>query len=91
MFNFIDKAIMGMSLLRFVSGLIEISVAIAMLRLNDISKALVLNSALALVGPCILILTTAIGVFGMAEKLSVIRILVIFFGVGLILVGIKLK
>lgn len=91
MFNVLDKSVMGMAFLRIISGLIEVSVAIAILRLNDVSKALVLNSALALVGPCVLILTTAIGLVGIAEKLSLLRIFVIFSGVGLILLGIRLK
>lgn len=91
MFEGLQKAILGMSLLRLFSGLLEISVAIAFLKLNSISKALMLNSALALVGPCILILTTTIGVLGMTEKLSVMKILMIFAGVTLILSGIKMK
>ncbi|WEG12930.1 YqhV family protein [Pullulanibacillus sp. KACC 23026] len=91
MFHEFDKAIVGMSLLRVLSGTIEITVAIFIFRLNDISKALVLNSSLALVGPCILILTTAIGVLGLAEKISFMRIFIIFAGILLILIGSRMK
>lgn len=91
MFNVLDKAIVGMSILRFISGFLEILVALAILKINDLPKALILNSSLALIGPCVLILTTAIGVMGMAEKLSVTRILVIFCGVGFILLGARMK
>ncbi|KAI7252408.1 hypothetical protein KC345_g11485, partial [Hortaea werneckii] len=41
-----------------------------MLRLNQVDKALAVNSGLALVGPTILILTTAVGLTGMAQQLS---------------------
>ncbi|MGV3487221.1 MAG: YqhV family protein [Tuberibacillus sp.] len=86
-----EKAILGMSILRILSGMIEITVAILILKCNDIGKALVLNSSLALVGPLILISTTAIGLFGIAEKVSLYRIIVIFLGVILIIIGVKGK
>jgi len=44
---------------------------------------------LALVGPMILIATTAIGLFGIAEKVSMTRIAMIFTGVILIILGVK--
>ncbi len=91
MFHLFDKAILGMSLMRILSGCIELSVAVAILKFNNIEKALVLNSSLALVGPVILILTTAIGLVGMTERLSIFRIVVIFIGVGLILFGVKAR
>lgn len=91
LFHIFDKAVLGMSMLRIISGLIEISVAITILKFNSVEKALILNSSLALVGPVILILSTAIGLIGMTEKLSIFRIFIIFAGVGLILFGIKAK
>nr|WP_041581036.1 YqhV family protein [Bacillus sp. 1NLA3E] len=84
-----EKAIVGMTLLRMVSGSIEIIVALLILKSNNIEKALVLNSSLALVGPIILILTTTIGLFGLAEKISLIKIFWIFGGVALILYGVR--
>jgi hypothetical protein len=89
LFHLFDKAIIGMSLLRFLSGMIEVTVAILFLKLNDVGKALILNSSLALVGPMILIATTAIGLFGIAEKVSMTRIAMIFTGVILIILGVK--
>jgi hypothetical protein len=91
LFHVIDKSILGMSLLRIFSGLVEISAAIVFIKMNDVGKALVLNSTLALLGPCILILTTAVGLIGLAEKISIFRIVVIFIGVGCILYGIKAR
>ncbi|WP_318502673.1 YqhV family protein [Bacillus sp. T3] len=84
-----EKAILSMSLLRILSGSIEIMVALLFLKYNNIEKALVLNSSLALVGPIILILTTTIGLVGIAEKISFIKILWIFTGVAFILYGVK--
>ncbi len=89
MLSIFEKAIVGMTLLRMVSGSIEIIVALLILKSNNIEKALVLNSSLALVGPIILILTTTIGLFGIAEKISFIKIFWIFGGVALILYGVR--
>ena len=89
MFIAFEKAVLIMGLLRLLSGSIEIFAAILMLRLNDIENALVVNSSLALVGPIILISTTAVGLFGMTEKLSLFKISCIFIGVTIIFIGIK--
>ncbi|NCU16449.1 YqhV family protein [Pallidibacillus pasinlerensis] len=91
MFQFLDKAIIGMSLLRFFSGTIEILVAIIILKLNNIEKALVVNSMLAFVGPLILILTTSIGLIGLADKISISKIFWIFIGICFILYGVNSK
>lgn len=89
MFQFLEKAIIGMALLRVLSGSIEIFAALLILKVNEVEKALVINSSLAIIGPIILILTTSIGLFGIAEKVSFTKMLWIFCGVGLILYGVK--
>lgn len=89
MFQMFEKAIVGMALLRMISGSIELSVAFLILKANNIEKALILNSSLALVGPIILILTTTIGLVGLAEKISFMKVVWIFSGVALILYGVK--
>lgn len=89
MLEYLDKTIMGMALLRFFSGSIEIFVAFLILKYNDIEKALVVNSSLALVGPLVLILTTAIGLVGISDKLSISKLAWIFSGVILIIYGVK--
>ena len=89
MFTFIEKAVMGMALLRILSGGIEIFAAFLMLRFNDIEKALILNSSLALVGPIILIATTSIGLLGLSDRISFQAIFWVFLGVGCILYGVK--
>ncbi|MGG1674937.1 YqhV family protein [Neobacillus sp. NRS-1170] len=89
MFTFIEKAVLGMALLRIISGCIEVSAAILMIKFNSVEKALIVNSSLALVGPLILILTTTIGTLSIVEKISYIKMLWIFLGVSFILIGVK--
>jgi hypothetical protein len=86
-----DKAAMSMAMLRMLSGSLELTAAIVMLRLNDVQKALVVNSMLALMGPMILISTTAIGLIGLSDKLSPMKLLWIVAGVGCLLIGILRK
>lgn len=89
MFHLLERAIIAMALLRVLSGSIEVLAAYLMIRFNEIEKALMINSSLALVGPLILITTTAIGVYGIADKLSLGKLVWIFLGVGFILYGLK--
>ncbi|MRN53566.1 DUF2619 domain-containing protein [Paenibacillus sp. LC-T2] len=80
-----------MAVLRIISGSVEISAALLMLRLNQVDKALAVNSALALVGPTVLILTTTIGLTGMTQQLSWSKIGWIGCGVAFLLIGILKK
>ena len=83
--------VLGMVVLRLISGSIEILAAFIMFKLNQVEKALLVNSTLALVGPMILILTTTIGLVGIAEKLSWNRFLWILMGVSCLFIGILKK
>ncbi len=56
-----EKAIIGMASLRLLSGSLEIIVALLILKVNQVDKALIYNSGLALVGPMILLATTTMG------------------------------
>ncbi len=78
-----------MALLRILSGCIEVFAAYLMIRFNDIEKALIINTSLALIGPLILAITTAIGILGIADKLSFGKFFWIILGVGFIIYGIK--
>lgn len=84
-----DKAIVTMALLRLLSGTIEIGAALLIIKLNQVEKALIVNSTLAIIGPIILILTTAIGVFSIADSLSWVKICWIFIGILFILYGLS--
>lgn len=89
MFQLFEKAILGMAFLRLISGSIEIMAAFMFLKYNEVEKALMLNSSLALVGPVILITTTAIGLFGIAEKISFTKLFWVLAGVACIIYGVK--
>ncbi|MCP1307240.1 YqhV family protein [Paenibacillus tyrfis] len=87
----INKIVLSMALIRIFSGSIEIMAGLLMLRYNQIEKALLINSALALVGPLVLLTTTTIGLVGMAEKLSAGKMLWVLVGVSCIFIGILKK
>jgi putative exporter of polyketide antibiotics len=89
MFQMFEKAILGIAFLRIFSGSLEILVALIILKLNNVEKALVVNSSLALIGPLILITTTSIGLIGMADKISFTKIIWVFIGIAFILYGVK--
>ncbi|SET67867.1 Protein of unknown function [Oceanobacillus limi] len=89
MFFLLEKAVLGMASLRLLSGFIEIFAAFLMIRFNDVEKALIVNSSLAFIGPLVLLLTTTIGLFGIADQLSLKKFFWIFLGVGCIIYGVK--
>jgi len=86
-----NKIVLGMAAIRLLSGAIEMTAALIMLRLGTPAKALLVNSGLALVGPLILISTTAIGLAGIADKLSPGKFLWILTGVTCLFIGILKK
>lgn len=87
----IDKFVVGMASLRMLSGSIEIIAAVLMLRYMQVEKALLINSGLAFVGPMVLLLTTTIGLVGMADKLSASKLLWILAGVSCIFYAVLKK
>lgn len=87
----LESALLYMIILRLFSGSIEITAATLMIKFNDLEKALIINSLLALVGPTILILTTGIGLSGLSEKFSFIKMVCLFSGIILILISLKMK
>ncbi|KRF12075.1 YqhV family protein [Paenibacillus alginolyticus] len=86
-----NKIVLTMASLRMMSGSIEIIAAILMLRLATVEKALLVNSGLALVGPLVLLATTTIGLVGIAEKLSMGKMLWVIAGVSCLFIGILKK
>lgn len=79
------KVVAGMALLRMISAGIEVTAALLMLRIGRVESAFQINAALGLVGPLILIGVTALGVFGMATKMSYSKIALIAIGVAIII------
>lgn len=87
----LDKHVLSMFILRLSSGSIEIMAAYMMLRVNQLEKALLINSGLALVGPLVLIATTTIGLAGLADKLSMGKLAWILVGISCLFIGILKK
>lgn len=87
----INKFVLGMVVLRLISGAIEITAGLIMLRLNEVDKALLVNSTLALIGPIVLITTTTIGLVGIADRLSPSKLFWIVTGVCCLFIGIVKK
>lgn len=87
--NLINKFVLSMALLRFVSGGIEIIAGMVMIKLNEVNKALIVNSSLAIIGPLILIFTTTIGLIGITDKVSISKLAWITAGIIFILIGIR--
>lgn len=87
--TFIERALLLMIIFRLISGSIEITAAALMYKFNDLEKAFYINSLLALVGPVILILTTGIALHGLADKISLTKIVCLFCGIFLILFALK--
>jgi hypothetical protein len=79
----------NMALIRVISGLLEIIVAIIFLKLGKVESALRLNSFLGLVGPLVFIAVSALGIVAIAVKLSWIKVALICLGIILVLVGTK--
>ncbi|CAM4508124.1 MAG: YqhV family protein [Paenibacillus macerans] len=87
----LDKFVVSMATLRMFSGTVEILAALLMLKLGRVDKALAVNSALAFVGPTVLLVTTSIGLAGIADKLSWGKMIWIGCGVACLLIGILKK
>nr|WP_289036926.1 YqhV family protein [uncultured Allobacillus sp.] len=89
--QFIERTLLSIIILRILSGGIEITAALVMFKYNDLSKALVINSLLALVGPTILLSTTLIGLYGLAGKISLLKAVCLICGILLIITSLKIK
>lgn len=81
------KALLGMCLLRVLSGCIEISAAMLMWHLGSIPVALRINGVLGLCGPVVLLAATGLGLSSLACQVPPSRLLLILAGVSLIFLG----
>ena len=91
MVKLIEKALLVMIMLRFISGSIEVTAAALMFKFNDLEKAFYINTLLALVGPFVLIVTTTVGLLGLADKISFSKMICLFCGITLILISLRIK
>jgi hypothetical protein len=79
----------NMALIRIISGLLEIIVAVIFLKLGKVESALRMNTFLGLVGPLVFLAVSAIGIVAVAVKLSWLKIILICLGIVLVLAGTK--
>lgn len=78
-----------MAMLRCLSASIELTAALLMLKFGRVETALKINAVLAMVGPSIMVLVTILGLVGLAGKVSLSKLGIIFLGVLLIFYGIS--
>jgi hypothetical protein len=74
----------AMASVRFLSAAIEASAAFVMLR-SSLERAVGLNAVLGLVGPTIFVVVSALGVIGLAGRISALRLVLVCAGVLLVL------
>ena len=84
-----QSAIHNMALVRVISGLLEIGVALVFLKLGKVESALRMNTFLGLVGPLVFLTVSALGIAAVAVKLSWPKIGLICLGIILVLIGTK--
>ncbi|MDQ0352489.1 chromate transport protein ChrA [Alkalibacillus filiformis] len=87
----LDKLLLAIIMIRVFSGTLEITAAYLMYRFNDLYKAFVINSLLAFVGPGVLLLTTFIGLYGLAGKISLLKAILLVAGILLIIISLRIK
>lgn len=89
MFLVKSKVVLGMALLRCLSGIIEFTAAMLMIKYDSVEKAMKINAALAIIGPLVMVTVTSIGLVTLSQKgFSAARFLLIVTGVTLIFIGI---
>ncbi len=89
MFQVVDKIVLGMAGVRFLSAAIEFSAALLMLWFGRVETAFKINALLAIVGPTVLLTVTSLGLIGLAGKSSPLGMLTVVCGVVLIFAGIN--
>lgn len=89
MFFVTDKIVFTMAMLRCMSAGIELTAALLMLKYGRVETALKINALLAMVGPTVMMIVTTVGLAGLAGKVSLSKLAVIFSGVVLIFYGIN--
>ena len=83
-----DKMVLGMGLLRMISGSIEVMAAICIIYFGTLERAMLINAGLAVLGPTVLITVTSIGLLGLAGKISLFKFAFIVAGATLIVIGV---
>lgn len=79
------KFIFTIGTIRVISGLVEFLAALLILRVARVEDAVRINTLLGLVGPAVFLVAMAVGLAGMAERLSLAKAVLLLSGVALIL------
>lgn len=84
-----DATVTGMALLRYLSATVEFTAATLMLRYGTVQTAVSINAALGLFGPTLFAIVSTLGIIGLANAgaVSIPRLLMVFAGVLLIILG----
>lgn len=83
----IERILFAMISIRIISSIIEMCAAYLMFHFKSITTAIRINAILGLIGPVILMMVTFLGLIGISNQLSLVRIIIIGLGVCLILIG----
>ena len=83
------RNLVGMSVLRIISGFMEIGTALLFLHFKKVETALQLNAILGLVGPIIFLLVSGLGLITVATKVSPFKVALVALGVLFIVLGSK--
>ncbi len=89
MFMIVEKIVMSMAALRFISSLLELTGAFLMLRFNTVEAAFKINALLAVTGPTVMITVTSLGLLGLSGKSSPHALAAILLGIALIMYGVS--
>lgn len=87
----VSSALLAIVFLRIFSGSIEILAALLIYRYNSLEQALKINALLASIGPLIFLGAMYLGLTGLTQKINYHKMFLIYFGVGLIFWGLRMK
>ena len=81
------RLVAGMALFRLLAGTIEVTAALLMLRSRRVDTAFQINAVLGLIGPCMFVIVSALGLIGLAGRISYAKLALVAAGVLLILIA----
>ncbi len=85
----VSSLLLGIVLLRLLSGSIEVLAALLIYRFNSLEYALRINAMLAAIGPLIFLGAMYLGLTGLTRKVNFNKMIFIYLGVALIFWGLR--
>jgi len=86
-----DTILISMFVMRVISSLIEFCGAVLFLKFNNVETALRINAVLGIIGPLFFTLISFLGLYSLAGKVSLVKLLIIFAGIILVIIGTATK